>query len=471
MSGTTVIRNADWVVAWDPETERHRYLRDADVAFAEGRIVHVGGGFDGPAAMELDGHARMVMPGLVNVHCHPGDEALAKGLFDDTGSPALYGHALYELSGLIEPDPAAIAASAQMTLAELLRSGVTTVVDLSAPWEGWLDLLARSGLRAYAGPGFRQARWDASSGRRLEYVWDRAGGRQRFERALEIVDAAIAHPSGRLGAVIAPAQIDTCDEALLREAHAAAAARDIPLTLHAAQTMVEFDELMRRHGQSAPQWLERIGILDRRVTLGHGIFLDHHSWTRLRSADDLALLAERGTSIAHCPVTFARSGVTLESVGGYRRAGVNVALGTDSYPANMLEEMRQAVYCARIAAKTVFDTSVGEIFEVATIGGARALGRTDIGRLAPGSPADIVTVDLTHPAMQPVHDPLRSLVLAAAERAVCDVFVDGEPIVTAGRVLTIDLEAAAAAVHEGQRRAIEHCGRERLLEAAKRCLP
>ncbi len=471
MSETTVIRHADWVIAWDPATERHRYLRDADVAFAEGRVVHVGPTFAGRVARELDGRARLVMPGLVDVHCHPGDEALAKGLFDDTGSPGLYGHALYQLSGLIEPDAAAIAASAQMTLAELLQSGVTTVVDLSAPWDGWLDLLDQSGLRAYAGPGFRQARWDASSGWRVDYVWDRAGGRKRFERALEVVDAAIAHPSDRLGAVIAPAQIDTCDEALLRDAHAAAAAREIPLTLHAAQTMVEFDELMRRHGQSAPQWLDRIGVLDRRLTLGHGIFLDHHSWTRLRSADDLALLAERGTSIAHCPVTFARSGVTLESLGGYRRAGVNVTLGTDSYPANMLEEMRQAVYCARIAAKTVFDTGVGEVFEAATTGGARALGRSDIGRLAPGARADLVTVDLTHPAMQPVHDPLRSLVLAAAERAVCDVFVDGEPVVAAGRVLTIDREAAAASVQEGQRRAIERYGRERLLETASRCFP
>lgn len=455
-SDVTVIRAADWVVAWDSDRADHVYLEGADVAWRGGALVQVGGRYQGPVTRELSGRGRMVMPGLVDIHAHTGDELLAKGLFDDTGSPGLWGQALYQFSTLLDADAEAVAACTELTLASLACSGVTTVVDIGGPWDGWLDRLAASGLRAYAAPSFRQARWDASSGHRLDYLWDVDGGRARFEAALRVVDDARAHPCGRLDALLAPAQVDTCDEALLRDAHAEARRRGIGLTIHAAQTMAEHEELMRRHGLTAPAWLDRIGVLDERVILGHAIFLDHHRWTRLRTANDLARLAERGTSVAHCPTTFARSGMTLESLGGYRRAGVNVGLGTDSYPFDMIAEMRDALVCARIAAGDVFDCGVGDVFRAATVAGARALGRDDIGRLAAGARADLVVVDLEHPAMGPVHDPLRSLVLTAGERAVRDVFVDGAQIVADGRMLAFDRAEAAARVAAGQRRAVAH---------------
>lgn len=93
--------------------------------------------------------------------------------------------------------------------------------------------------------------------------------------------------------------------------------------------MAEHEELLRRTGLTAPRYLDRIGVLGPDLIIGHGIFLDHHSWTRQRTADDLPLLAEWGAGVAHCPLTFARNGMTLQTLGRYRRAGVNIALGTD----------------------------------------------------------------------------------------------------------------------------------------------
>jgi cytosine/adenosine deaminase-related metal-dependent hydrolase len=93
-----------------------------------------------------------------------------------------------------------------------------------------------------------------------------------------------------------------------------------------------------------------------------------------------------------------------------------------------------------------------DLFNAATLGGARALGRDDIGRLAPGCRADMVLVDLAHPMMRPTHDPLRSLIYAAGDRAIRTVIVDGETVVRDGRVLTMDYPAAAAALHEAQAR-------------------
>ncbi len=98
--------------------------------------------------------------------------------------------------------------------------------------------------------------------------------------------------------------------------------------------------------------------------------------------------------------------------------------------------------------------SVTDIFNAATIGGARALGRDDIGRLAVGCKADVVIVDCAHPAMRPCHDPLRSLFYSASDRAVAHAFVDGEQIVRDQKVLTIDYEAASAALEEAQVRGL-----------------
>ena len=451
----TVIRNATWVVAWDQANRRHVYLRDADVAFSAQGITHVGPSYAGPADREIAGAGRMVMPGLIDVHCHSGDEPIAKGIFDDVGTAALWGNALYEYSTLIDTDADAKTASLTVLLSELLMSGVTTIVDIAGPHRGWLPTIAQSGVRGYVAPGFRQAQWRVVDSHRLDYVWDDAQGRDRFAQALAVVDEALAHPSGRLGGIVAPSQVETCREDLIADAVAAARTRGVPVTIHAAQTMAEHEELLRRTGLTAPHFLDRIGALGPDLIIGHGIFLDHHSWTRQRTAHDLDLLAERGTSVAHCPVTFARSGMTLETVGRYRRAGVNVAMGTDSYPHNMLEEMRQALICARIAGRSVHDTTTLDVFEAATIGGAKALGRDDIGRLAPGCKADLVLVDVEHPLMQPVRDPIRSLLLAAAERAVRDVFVDGDAVVRDGRVVHLDYAGAAAELQGAMDRAVE----------------
>jgi len=165
-------------------------------------------------------------------------------------------------------------------------------------------------------------------------------------------------------------------------------------------------------------------------------------------------LAERGATVAHCPTVFARRGIALHHFGRYRQAGVNMGIGTDVYPHNMLDEMRLVSYLARVVAENPRDTRAADVFHAATVGGARALGRDDIGRLAPGCKADFVLVDCAHPAMRPCRDPVQSLIYSAGDRAVQQVFVGGREIVRDGRALTVDYAAAAAALEEAQGRAL-----------------
>jgi cytosine/adenosine deaminase-related metal-dependent hydrolase len=450
---TTVIKNAAWVAAYDTELGGHVYLQDVDVAFTGDRIVHVGPDFAGEADLEIDGRRRFVMPGLVNVHSHPLSEPMNKGFLDELGSPGLYNSSLFEFMPIFRPDGEGMVACARMALAELLVSGVTTLVDLAVPYDGWIDTLAASGIRGVAAPMYRSARWFTRSGHVVEYEWDEAAGRRAMDDALAIVDALAEHPSGRLSGMIAPAQIDTCTAELVRDSFEAARERGLTMQIHAAQSVVEFHELTRRHGLTAVQWLDQLGVLGPDTVIGHGIFFDHHTSTHWPRTRDLARVIATGTAVAHCPTVFQRRGITLQTLGRYLREGVRIGVGTDTYPHNMLEELRTALYLSRVVSQDVFDLRTRDVFTAATLGGADILKRDDIGRLAVGAKADLVAVDLDVPAMHPLRDPLKSLIYAAAERAVGEVWVDGRRVVADGRCLTIDHAEAARAVTEAQRRA------------------
>ena len=444
MPETVVVRKADWIVAWDGETEGHRYLRQGDVAFRDNALVQVGGAYDGPADREIDGSGLMVMPGLVDVHSHPMTEGLNKGYAEDGGNPRLGMSGLFDWMPAFGPDLADMPTCAAVAYCELLKSGVTTLVDLSVPYDGWLDTFAASGLRGVLSPMYRSARWYTENGHEVKYRWAEDGGEASFAAALDVVDQALNHRSGRMSGQMMPAQVDTCTPEIMAKGLAAARERGITWQVHAAQSLVEFQEITRRHGMTPIRWLDSLGLLTEDSVVSHAIFHDSHSWITWgdgHRGDDLRALAANGTSVAHCPTVFVRHGMLLEDFDAYRAAGVNLGIGTDTFPHNMLEELRSVAVLSRIPSRRIGAADTAGVFEAATIGGARMLGRDDIGRLAPGAKADLVLVDCGHPSMQPLRDPLRSLIFTAAERAVRDVFVDGEQVVRDGEVTTLDYPA------------------------------
>jgi len=480
---TTWIKNIDWLVAWDPARGdtplerryggRHAYLRDADLVFTDGTLDFVGRGYQGAADTVVDGRGRMVMPGLVNIHTHPNSEPMMKGLSEERKSRQLNMSSLYEYIFLLgrpsheRPADAksraeaeefgygdfeAYSASAQVAIAELLRSGVTTFVDYSADRPGWLDEVAATGIRCCVAPSYRSGAWYTPNGHEVLYKWDVKAGRKAFDRALRVIEQARQHPSGRLMGMLAPAQVDTCTPDLFADTAAVARERNLPVQTHAAQSVVEYREMFRRHGKTPIGWLHSLGVLGPEFTVGHGIFLDHHPWIMGADHEDLNLIADTGTSVAHCPNQFARGGMIMHHFGKYVRRGVNMGIGTDTFPHNMVDEMRWAVVVAKIASGDIGSTSVSDVFHAATVGGAAILGRDDIGRLAAGARADFVTVDLSHPGMMPARDPLKDLVFTALERPIDEVWVDGRRLVRAGRVETVDVAKNLAGLAAGQAR-------------------
>jgi 5-methylthioadenosine/S-adenosylhomocysteine deaminase len=449
----TVIKNADWAIAWQAQPGRHVYMRCVDIAFDGSSITYVGKGYAGAADTIVDGAKRMVMPGLVNLHSHPEHEPAYRGIREEHGLPNMYMSGLFERSqAFYATDDEFRAASAEFAYCELLKSGVTTLIDISPAWNGWADLLAKSGLRAFLAPGYASGRWKLENDFELKYNWDEQAGKERFEAALKLIDTAVQHPCGRLSGVVSPMQIDTCTAELLRASRAAAQDRKLPFTVHIAQGVSEVMEMIRRHGKTPIQWAAEQGLLGASTILGHAIFLDSHSWVRWWTKSDLKLIAENGCTVAHCPTPFVRYGQIMENFGDYLRAGVNMGLGTDTTPHNMLEEMRKAAILARVGARDINTVTTADMLHAATVGGANAVMRQDLGRLAPGMKADIVLVDLECTDMLPARDPLRSLVYHAAERAVREVYVDGRQVVANFKVLTLNQADAAQRLAEAQAR-------------------
>jgi cytosine/adenosine deaminase-related metal-dependent hydrolase len=276
---------------------------------------------------------------------------------------------------------------------------------------------------------------------------------------------AEAAPSGRLTGIVFPAQIDTVEEEMLRESIAYAAETSRAFTTHISQSVVEVREIIRRHGVTPIQWAAGIGLLTPRSILGHAIFVDEHISIGWHTAKDIGLMADTGATVAHCPSPFARYGEHLRHFGKYRARGVNMGFGTDCAPHNLIEEMRLAIILARNACRDVAAADTGSVFHAATVGGADALGRRDLGRLQLGASADIVLVDLTHPLMTPPRDPLRALVFHAADRAVKRVMVGGDTIYANGRPTKLNVADAAGILAESQAKMLrdsvgrDYCGR------------
>ncbi|MGI6853941.1 amidohydrolase family protein [Mesorhizobium sp. 1B3] len=445
MSGKTIcFRSADWIIGWDERNSKHCYFRNADLAYRDGTIIHVGPGkFEGHCDEEIPGAGLCLMPGLVDIHNHSASMPTFRGIREELGNPNFFFSGLYEGWGLFMPPIDRRAQTTRLAICELLLSGVTTYVDMSYPYPGWIDAVAETGIRASLSPLFDSAKIVVISDHQLEYRWAPDGGTADYKNALALLDQIAAHPSGLLSPMVSPMSVDACTPELLRQSYELALDRGWPYHLHAGMSVIEFHEMTRRTGLTPIQWLEKLGVLGPATIIGHSAILDHHSWIHWHTREDIGILARSGASISHCPVVLSRVGVTLESFGAYRKAGINVGIGTDCHPHNMLEEMREAAILSRVTDQHMFSARTADVFDAATTGGARALLRDDIGRLEVGGKADIVAIDVTHPMMLPLYDPLRSLLFSACDRAVKDVYIAGKKVVADGKVLTVDHQAIA----------------------------
>ncbi len=431
----------------------HRLLRDGVVVVEGDRVVHVGRTAGVAVDDTVDGGPGVLTPGLISTHAHLGGSPLDRSFIEDRGTPQFFYSGLYDMlaarSGA--QDDAAAWACVDFSMCELLRGGVTTVLEIGGEAEHVAARAGHYGLRVYVGLAFRSGRWLTRDGRRVVWEWDEAAGERGLQRALDFHDRHDGGHGGLVRSCFAPAQVDTCTPALLVASKRAASERGRPWTLHASQAVVEFYEMVGRHGQTPVAWLHGLGLLGPGTILGHAIIVGGSSWTNFPPGD-VALLGDTGTSVAHAVWVFARRGIAMESFARYGAAGVNMSLGTDTSPQSVIEAMRWAAVISKLVERDTRATTAAHVFDAATLGGARALGREDLGRIAPGAKADLVLWKGASWGMTPLRDPVKNIVYNATAEDIDRVWVDGRLVVAAGRVLAADEPAVLAGLQAGGER-------------------
>src|SRR6202030_2068508 len=181
----------------------------------------------------------------------------------------------------------------------------------------------------------------------------------------------------------------------MRMAPKVARERALPAAIHAAYNVHEVFDIIREHQMTSVELLREVGLMSDKLNIGHGNFTCDNPLMNYSGSHDLEIMGSHHCSISHCPVNVARRGRFLVSWETYRKAGVNIALGTDTYPRDMIRQIPTASSLGKVASRNLKAATAAQVFEAATLGGAHTVGRDDIGRLAPGSKADIVIIGLT----------------------------------------------------------------------------
>ena len=345
-------------------------------------------------------------------------------------------------------------------LVQLALHGITSAMPISTEIHGaWAethdDMLdtARTaselGLRVFLGPSYRSgvhiSHADGSSG----IHWEPGKGEAGLADAVRFIDTVAELEDPLVTAVLVPCRVETVTDELLARTAEVSAARDVLVRVHATQGLDEEIGILRRDGRGAPlDMLDRVGLLNERLIIAHGVYIDIHPDVHGEDRGDLARLAAAGVSIVHCPVTNARYAYLLERLGLYLEAGVGVALGTDSFPPDLIRAIDTGVQLAKHQYEDLGHGMLAEYVEAATLGGARALRRPDLGRIEAGAQADLVAFSLADLRMGAVDDPIRTLTLSGTGRDAHFSMVAGRVVMEEGRIPGLDVEALRA---EGQR--------------------
>ncbi|MFZ6762570.1 chlorohydrolase family protein [Pseudoroseomonas sp. WGS1072] len=428
----------------------HRHLKDGVVVVEDDKILHVGRDFDGTVDQTIDAAGKVVTPGFINTHAHLSESPLDKSFVEDRGPRQFYLSGLFEFlsarDGAITEE--ARRACIAYSMPELLRTGTTTIMEIGRHGDVVAEHAARCGIRAYIGQGYRSGRWYTDNGRTVDYEWTEDDGVGAMDAAIDFIERVDGREGGRIKGFLTPMQIDTCSEALLRRSAEASKAMGVPLALHVSQSVPEFHEMTRRHGCTPIEWLQRIDFLSERCILGHCIIPGESSWANYQ-ADDIGILADTGANVAHAVWVFARRGIAMESFARYQARGVNMTIATDTCPQSMIEAMRWTSVVSKIVDRRTQVATAADVFNAATLNGAKALGRDDLGRIAPGAKADLLIWGGESLFMTPLRDPIRNIVFSATAEDLETSIIDGRVVMQDQVVPGYDPVELGRAVQKG----------------------
>jgi 5-methylthioadenosine/S-adenosylhomocysteine deaminase len=406
-------------------------IPDGAVAFADQAILAVGPSDEvlaaHPGAEVIDCTSCAVMPGLVNGHTHV-PMTLLRGLADDLRLDVwLVGYMMPVERRFV--DPAFVRLGTQLGCAEMIRSGVTSFVDMYYFEDEVARATAEIGMRAVVGQTIL-----------VFPAPDAPSWQDALERNRQLIADWKGHPL--IVPAVAPHAHYTCPPEVLRAAVELALEHDVPLHTHVSETAGEVEDARRDYGRPVVPWLKKHGLLGTKLIAAHCVHIDD---------GEIRALAKAGAGAMHCPSSNLKLASGFAPVGSMLEAGLQVGIGTDGAASNndldMFEEMRLAAFVAKAVASDPLALPARQALHLATLGGARAAHIDDVaGSLTPGKRADIAVVDLRglHDSPRYGRDPERvyaQLVYACKSSDVRDVWCDGRPLMRERRLLTVDADA------------------------------
>ncbi len=415
--GAVAIDGADIVAVGSPEAIRERFR----------------------AAETIEAWGSVIMPGLINTHTH-APMVLYRGLADDL--------ALMEwLQKYIFPaeaktvSPEFVRAGTRLAALEMIQSGTTTYADMYYFEEEIAKETRAAGLRGVLGQTIIQFPVaDAKTP---------AEGLARAEAFIKTFkDDALITPA------VAPHAMYTLDGPTLLACRELAKRYRVPTIIHLAETQAESQTAQERFKSSPVAYLEGIGFFGPGVLAAHGVWV---------SEPEVGILKARGVGVSHNPESNMKLASGTAPVPQYLAAGVALGLGTDGAASNndldMFEAMRTASFLQKLATKDPRAVGAKVVLEMATVGGARALGmERRIGSLEPGKRADVIVVNMSTPRQTPMYDPVSHLVYATRGTDVLATIVNGRVLMRGRKVLTLDEDAVvneARMLAERVKRAVE----------------
>ncbi len=438
--GTLLIRRASCLVTMD---DQRREIADGAVFARDGVIEAVGTSDTLPATADevIDARDQLVMPGLVNTHHHMY-QTLTRAVrpAQDT---SLFGwlSTLYPLWARLTPEM--VATSTQLAMAELLLSGCTTSSDHLYLFPNGCRLDDSLEAARTVGMRFHAARGSMSVGRSLgglppdSVVEDEAAILADTQRCIERWHDPARFAMQRV--VVAPCSPFSVSRELMRDAALLARsfgpAHGVHLHTHLAENDSDIAYTREKFNCTPAEYAESLGWLGPDVWHAHCVKLD---------AAGIQAFARTGTGVAHCPGSNMRLGSGIAPVRALRDAGVPVAIAVDGSASNdgshLLAELRLALLLQRVHSGAEA-MSAREMLEIGTLGGARVLGRDDIGALAPGMACDLISVALDDVALAGAEDdPVAAMLLCQVPRVRHSV-VQGRVLVRDGGLTTLDLPA------------------------------
>ena len=431
---TLLIQHAEVLVTMDPH---RREIRDGALLARDGMVEQVGTTAELPATadevLNLSGH--LVLPGLVNAHHHLY-QTLTRAV------PAVQDVDLFHWLTSLYPiwanlTPEGVYVSTLTGLAELARSGCTTVFDHLYIFPNGARLDDEIRAAQEIGVRFHAARGSMSLGESKgglppdRVVEDEAYILKDTQRLIEQYHDY--EPGAMLRIVVAPCSPFSVSSELMRQSAALARAAGVRLHTHLAETRDEERFCLEKFGHRPVAYMESLDWVGGDVWFAHSVHVD---------AAEIELYARTGCGVAHCPTSNMRLASGIAPVKALRAAGVQVGLGVDGSASNdgshMLSEARQALLLARVLDDPAALTA-RQALELATLGGAAVLGRDDIGSLAPGKCADFFSLDLNRLDYAGArHDPVAAAILCAPQHADHTV-INGKLVVKDGQLTTVEV--------------------------------